>query len=393
MIKDIHQGISPIVHKSNMRGLFVATDYALASTPGGQQLCTQEYLAALQCAGIALETMKFKAENSLKYKVLRRIDVRPYRYFLPNDLAGRVVQRADQTKSTHIFLNTVDLAPLGWKLKKNAPALQVVLLSHGLESVDYIHTLRTQRGRSDFAGLQRNQVHRLGRQLIEECRQRAHIDAVLCLAAFEAEIERWLGARRVLVVPRTIKRANIEWTPISGRIGFVGRLDHPPNREGLVEVLDKLASSAVKNVDVRIAGAPLEIGKNFAKRWPFVTYLGVISDHDLLREAGTWTCAMNPIFCFARGASTKLAIMAAWGIPLVTTPAGARGYEWRQSGPVICDTPREIAATVFEISTNESARTRAREQCLQALKQALSIEDVAGRIRRFLAVSSGGQLL
>ena len=371
-----------------MRGIFVATEYSMASTPGGQQICTREYFEALQGAGVVLNVVNFKPANSFRHKLFRRLDRRPYRYFLPADLADLTIQRAFDTNATHIFLNTVNLAPLAAVLKQRAPELELVMLSHGLESVDYIHTLRTQNWRSDFAGLRPAQTLQLGQQLIEECRQRKHIDAVFCLAEFEAEIERWLGARRVLVVPRIVKPACIDWFPVFGRIGFVGRLDHPPNLEGLVEVLERLASFAGSYLDVRIVGAPGELGYKLANRFSFVTYLGVISDEDLLLEAGTWTCAMNPIFCFARGASTKLAVMAGWGIPLVTTRAGARGYEWHGGGPTICDFPDQFAATVSRIATDDTCWATEQQHAFHALKRAICLDDISTRISCFLGSSS-----
>jgi hypothetical protein len=368
----------------NARGVLVATSQAVSSEPGGQQICTREYIEALKLAGFELDSVLFESANGFREKLLRRIDRRPYRYFIPDNLADRVSEVARSSKATHIFLNTVNLAPLAPALRERNSNWQIVMLSHGLESVDFVHTLRTMNWRSDFSGLRTAQELLLGRQIVEECRQRLHLDKVMSLAIFEAEIERWLGSRDVLVVPRIVKPHPLQWRPVDGRIGFVGRLDHPPNLEGLLLMLEGLAARDTSRIEVRVAGAPEGHGRELSKRYPFVSYLGVVSDEALLVEAANWTCATNPIFCYARGASTKLAIMAGWGIPLVTTPQGERGYEWSGGGPVVCDTADELVAAVWDIASDPLARARARQQLLGALESPLAPEEIAVRVRTFL---------
>jgi glycosyltransferase involved in cell wall biosynthesis len=366
------------------RGVFVSPQSTVSSAPGGVQICTREYVAALEDSGFALDFVTFEGANGLLDKVLRRIDPRPYRHFLPHDLICRVSQQVKKNDASHVFLNTGDLAPLAAALKFGCPDVTIVLLSIGLESVDYIHTLRTQRWRSDFHGLRRRHELLLGRQLIEECRQRLHLDKVLCLAEFEAEIERWLGAREVMVVPRTITAAPLCWAPVDGRIGFVGRLDHPPNLEGLLLTLDALGLRDTSRIEVRIVGAPDDFGAKLSERYSFVSYRGSLSEDKLVEEAATWTCAINPIFCFARGASTKLAIMVSWGIPVVTTPQGQRGYEWRGGAPIICNSAEAFGDKVWTIATDPAERLAARRQVLKLLEYPLDIKDVGERLRKFL---------
>jgi hypothetical protein len=368
---------------ATMIGILVATKHSLSRQSGGQQICTQEYVEALQTAGFTLEHVVFDLANGIKEKLLRRLDPRPYRYSLPGDLADRAAAVANTKQATHIFLNTVDLAPLAAELKQRG-SWQIVMLSHGLESVDFVHTLRTQNWRNDFFGLSRTQELKLGRQIIEECKQRIYIDKVVCLAKFEAEIERWLGAREILVVPRIVRPAILNWTPVEGRSGFVGRLDHPPNLEGLLMFLDEMEKIGRTGLDVRIVGAPHEYGARLANRYPFVSYLGMLSDADLTSEAATWTCAINPVFCYARGASTKLAVLAGWGIPLVTTPQGERGYEWQGDHPIACATAGEFALAVRDIATNHTERSKARAKMMRLLSSPLNIEQIADRLDSFL---------
>jgi hypothetical protein len=368
-------------------GIFVSPQGAVSSASGGVQICTREYIAAIEEAGFALDFVTFEAANGPVLKILRRIDRRPYRYFLPDKLVDRVLQLAERRGATHIFLNTGDLAPLAADLKRRCPNVTIVLLSIGLESVDYIHTLRTRGGRSNFFGLRRAHALNLGRQLIEECRQRFYIDKVLCLADFEAEIERWLGTREIMVVPRTINPSPVDWIPVEGRVGFVGRLDHPPNLEGLMLMLEALAHRDTSKIEVRVVGAPDDFGAKISIRYPFVNYRGSLSEAQLIEESATWTCAINPVFCYARGASTKLAIIVSWGIPVVTTPQGQRGYEWRGSSPIICGGPIDFADKVWEIATNPAERLESRGATLKLLEDPLRIGDVGARLQSFLTAA------
>src|SRR5207248_6046183 len=109
---------------------------------------------------------------------------------------------------------------------------------------------------------------RLGGQLFTGAAQRRALDHVFCLAPFEVEIERWLGAKSVSWLPRTIERDKaLSWAPFPGRMGFVGTLDHPPNRDGLLLFLDALTEIAPPHVKVRVVGSPLDRGYELAQRY------------------------------------------------------------------------------------------------------------------------------
>lgn len=373
------------------RGVFVATRNSMSDEPGGQQICTREYIAAIEAAGISLVNVIFEPTNGWLEKIGRRVDRRPFRWFIPNDLTDRIEEVVRSTDADFIFLNTTDVAHVAADLSNRGVRGARVLLSHGLMSVDFIHWLRTQNGRSDFAGVGAAQERRLGQTLIEECKHRQHLDAILCLSDFELEIEKWLGARRALSVPRVVKKSPVDWSPVQGRIGYVGRLDHPPNLEGLLAVLRELRRRNDDGcVEVRLVGAPVNVGRELEREFGFVRYLDVLTDAELAQEAASWTCSINPILCFAMGASTKLAVIISWGIPVITTPQGARGYEWRGGGPKICGDIGSFASAMVVLATDDAERRSARDQVLGLLHDPVNIQDVATRIREFLLGSSDG---
>ena len=227
---------------------------------------------------------------------------------------------------------------------------------------------------------------RLGHQLFQgKWNQRREIDHVFCLAPFEAEIERWLGAKAVTWLPRTIpNRMPLSWSPHPHRIGFVGTLDHPPNQDGLVRFLKALDPLAPKNLEVRLVGGPTAMGNKLAERFRTVQYLGPLSNEGLDSEAATWSCFVHPLFCYARGCSTKLAVALSWQIPIVTTPAGRRGYVWREGVLPVTETPEALAHLALSLTQPQAA--------YEARKQIQAIADSMPRLNE-VAVSFRDALL
>ena len=112
-------------------------------------------------------------------------------------------------------------------------------------------------------------------------------------------------------------------------------------------------------------------------------YLGPLSNELLEAEARTWSCFLHPIFCYARGASTKLATALSWEIPIVTTPTGRRGYTWRAGQlPTACD-PLEFAR-LAESMLDPRRAAEAREQVREVATSSSSIEEVSQLIGSIL---------
>ena len=370
--------------------LFVAHAQALSGTSGGLQICTREYLRTLEAAGFALSIKAVEHYRRPLTRLARRLRRRPYPREWHPRLVDEIVTCAGETRARFIFLNLVNLAPLAPLLRPRVgEGCKIVLLSHGLESVDRLHAIREVAG-SGAGGRTAQMERMLGRQLAEEAGQRSSIDHVFCLTPFEMEIERWLGTRSVSWLPRTIPdRAPLDWSPVPGRIGFVGTLDHPPNRDGLVQFLNALDALASREIDVRVVGGPLAAGAKLAQRFRRVNYLGVLSDDELEKEAATWTCFVHPLFCYARGCSTKLAVALSWQIPVLTTPPGCRGYVWRDGHLPLADTPDALARLAVTLADPASAVV-VQKEVAAIVRSAPTLDDVAQRVRVALA-SLGGK--
>jgi hypothetical protein len=374
---------------SSIPALFVSPSPVLRfrGRMGGVQICTREYMGTLREAGFTLRVVPYGPDQRLVTRIRKVLWPRPYTHALPPGLENEIVAQA-QAGAEHIFLNLVDLAPLAGRLKARLGSrCRIVLLSHGLESVDYLHFLRAREPGGRFQGLTASGLATLARKLVAECEHRQHLDQVICLAPFEAEIERWLGARRVEWLPRTIPQQPVKWQPRGDRIGYVGTLDHPPNTEGLLLFLRALGPIRPKSLRVRLVGGPPRRGEEVARQFPFVDYLGALDDGPLHEEVATWNCFVHPMFCYARGCSTKLAVALGWVIPVVTTASGCRGYVWRDGDLSLAETPGEVAELSVRMLNSELA-ARARAAVVEVVRSSPTLSEVAARLRHALCLQA-----
>ena len=363
------------------RALFVASRNALSQETGGVQVYTRELLETLRLAGFDLSIVEYDPDQRLMTKLRRRIKPRPYQNVIPPDLAERVAAELKKTGAEFIFLNGVDLAELGKALRAEriSDDTRIVLFSYGLRSVDYLHTARM---RDNLGGAS---ARALGRHLFAEMESRQFLDAVFCLADFEAEIERWLGARQVEWLPRTVPQNKaLDWQPQAERIGCVSTVDHWPNREGIILFMEQFQKIAPAQVRVRLVGSPHAHGEELARMFPKLDFLGRLDDEALRKEAATWSCFVHPLFFYACGSSTKLAVALGWQIPIVTTPAGRRGYVWNDGSIPIAESPADLAKLALEQLKPETARAT-RDQVQGVVRASPSMITVAAKVRSALA--------
>jgi hypothetical protein len=372
---------------NSVPSVFVSSASSLKSGGGGVQIWTQENLKTLQAAGFATSIISYEWDRRLWVRLKRKLCPEPYTDALPPSLVDDVIAQAEKISAEFIFLNGEEASALVKPLRARlSRQYKVVLFSVGLASVDYLHTIRSRGGGDAFSQANFTDLRVIAQQLVAECKQRQDIDHVFCLAPFEVEIERWLGAKRVTWLPRTISERPLNWQPNPKRLGFVGTLDHPPTVEGLTLFLEALQKIADQDVHLRIVGSPTAAASTITKRFPLVEYLGRLSDEELEKEASTWSCFVHPIFCYARGCSTKLAVALGWQIPVVTTPAGCRGYSWREGILPLAETPESLARLALEMLMPEVAHSAHRE--ISALAQsAPTLAEVAAQVRSSLLVS------
>jgi glycosyltransferase involved in cell wall biosynthesis len=351
---------------------------------GGVQVCTREYIDVIRAAGITPKVYTFDGDRRLSTRILRQFNSSAYFRPVEAGATDAIARLATETQSTFVFLNQVDIAQIAQKIRKSLPFdCKIVLLSHGLASTDLVHLIRARRWLPLSGRVRPTPACALGVALMAESALRASIDVVCALSPFDAELEQWLGAKRVGWLPRIVASAPVDWRPIGERIGFIGTLDHAPNLEGLVMALDRLKLRRVRNVRIRVVGNPDKTGRWLAQNYPMVDYLGRIDDPALLEEVATWNAVMHPIFCYARGCSTKLATAVGWHVPIVTTTMGHRGYQWREGGLVVADDPDYFAEECLQL-LDFNVASAARRRILEMARSSPTVEENAVRLRALL---------
>lgn len=327
--------------------IFVSNRNSVEGSLGGQQVCTHEYRETLRLAGFDLHDVLWEHERTLGRRIANRLKPSPYNRPWARDLASRVWQAASSHGARFIFLNVIDLLPLAADLKRLAgDDFKLIMLSHGLASVDEVHT---QRIAKNYPFLPQNPSPLDPGMLVRrEAEFLPCCDHVVSLAPFEMEICRWLGSKSNSWVPRAVMPAPLPRRPVPGRLGVVGTMDHPPTLEALWLVFEAMQKKGPGAARVRLVSGSRRQAEFFAGRFSFVDYLGRLDEEGLREEAATWCAFLHPLFCFARGASTKLASGLAWGLPCITTASGARGYKLPENAAVLADSPEDFARQAVE---------------------------------------------
>jgi hypothetical protein len=326
--------------------LFVTNHEFLTTDGGGVQWCTREYRDTLIAAGFDLHNITFSIDRSPWARLLRRLRPRPFANRLPRRLAVAIAQAASSLGAQWCFLNNTDACSVAPALRLAAPHLRLVFLSHGVELTDIVNNLRLTPETIPFT---HRQAGWLGHLLLKEIELRAVLDGVVTISEPDATMESWLGAKSILTIPRSVPRNDLHHVACLGRVGCVSTLDHGPNLHGLRLLAESLARK--KGVNLRLVGGPEHIGRELAELYPTITYCGKLDDAALRAEAQTWKAFVNPIFCRARGASTKVATALGWGLPVLTTTHGARGYRWNAELLPLTETPSQLADLVSAVAT------------------------------------------
>lgn len=327
------------------KGLFVSLSNYVKSGLGGVQRCTKEYLEVIKAAGWDLEVIPYEIDRRWQSRLLRKLKPSSFHNRISLDFVSDLCDRVKAENIHWVFLNQVDALPIAPQLKRANPESKIILLSHGAQFVDDFLAASDSRPTN-----QRDQAL-LANTVLDEINFRKDVDHVFTLSEQEVVFERWLGSKSVSWLPRTIHPNPLNWEPIAGRAGFVGTLEHPPNYNGLFEVLSNLQSQGMFDGSIRIVSGSEKLGKQLAEKFSFVNYLGRLSAEALQVEAASWCWFIHPLFCWSRGCSTKLADALEWQIPVLTTEAGCRGYTWTNGNVVKASNPEEFCKYLVQAST------------------------------------------
>ncbi len=369
-----------------MKSFLIITDEAHLGKnhQGGVQVCTHEYIELLKATGASLHLLPIQTDRRIWRRIWRRFQWDYFDRYQPSNFLPIFERTVEACSPTHIILNQVSLLSFIPIIRNAFPGrFKYVLLSHGNESGDFLHQIVRADDYNPFRQLKDRL--RLGAMLCHESHTFSQCaDLVLTLSETDFQVNRWLGAQGGMVIPRTFQPEDVGWNPELGRVGFVGTLDHQPNYVGLVSVLEALKNFGPLNICVRVVGGPDVYGKLLASTYSFVEYLGRLDDASLKQEAATWALFIHPIFWYARGASTKLASPINWGIPVITTTAGLRGYQWDCGSLHVRDSSQGFAEAITELAHNPSALHQASEEIRKVARSGPTLADLASRLNNLL---------
>lgn len=369
-------------------GIFITARNHIEGRSGGVQICTQEYVDIIRATNIDLHFCLSDGDGRLSTRLLRR--VMSSRYFRPAEpnIIETVSRVSTEIKPAFVFLNQMTMASLASRLKPILrDSCKIVALSHGLESTDLLHLIRLRKRLPLTGRVRPIDSMALGHAILMESAMSPHLDLVCALSPFDVELERWVGASRVGWLPRIVKPDPIDWSPLGTRLGLVGTLDHAPNLEGVVAVLDQLVRrDDARDIRIRVVGGPSATGIWLANKYSIVDYLGQLDDDRLRIEAKTWNAFIHPIFYQARGCSTKLATAIAWCIPIITTTIGHRGYIWNKGSLIVAKDACEFAMKCIELCGCLTAATMAREEVAKVARTSPNREEVVAKFRDLLAL-------
>jgi glycosyltransferase involved in cell wall biosynthesis len=185
-----------------------------------------------------------------------------------------------------------------------------------------------------------------------------------------------LDGGRAAVVPNGVDVARYEpvfsQPPVRGTVLISGSMDWRPNQQGLRwflnDVLPLLARQAQPGeFTVRVAGRmTIQLQQELA------AYPGVIAvpnPKDMRDELARSQVVVAPILA---SSGTRLRILEAWaaGRPVVTTPAGAFGLDYRDGDEVMCAAqPQDFAASILRVMRDDDVWRHVRDRAATRVKQ------------------------
>lgn len=337
---DIKQKALFLTHKELLR----------SEITGGVQLCSQEFHNAISaCDDLQLQDYYVPFTKNILQRVQMKLGFENYSMYDVAKDSPALLKYIEAENIAIVFINMASCVRYAKPIKdKFGDKVKTILLSHGNHSGDFLHLI-TKPLKKASRIRKKIKKTRLGYLIATEATYRVkYLDGVIAISETEKQIENWFGGKRVVFMPRKLYADFVNYHPDLNRVGFVGRLDHPPNIQGITILLDEMMHYPSHHLKLRLVGAPEEQGRKIAEKYKCVEYLGELSDKELEVEIASWAFFINPVWWYSTGASTKLAKGISWGIPIVTTTAGKRGYYWKEGNLLVTDTPKEMAKAIFK---------------------------------------------
>ena len=369
------------------KAIFLTNKSSVYSTvTGGVQLCSQEFLEILHAVDtISLEEYHVPFTKNIGQRILIKAGFENYSMYDVEKDKAALVSYLKNNQVEIVFINMASLVRYARPIKEAfGEKVKVILMSHGNHSGDFLHLISKPLKPVGIVKSFLNKM-RLGFLISTESLFRVkYLDGVIALSETEMQIENWFGAKSSLFLPRRMAPAFLTHEPVTGRVGFVGRLDHPPNLQGIEILLDAYSQTAGNEIEIRLVGAPETIGNQLAKKYKQVNYLGELPDTALEKEVASWSILLNPVWWYSTGASTKLAKAISWGIPIVTTTAGMRGYKWSKGNLLVANTPQQMWTAIHENANDIQIINANAAQTKTVAISGYEVKELAGMLQQLI---------
>ncbi len=363
--------------------LFIAEEIHLKSDiPGGVQICTDEYIKLLEHCDFNVIPFPVKQTRKIYPRIKIKLGIELYTRYDFKKISEEIIKQVEKKSIKYIAFNQVDFIKLAPYIRKHfKDSVKIIVLSHGNESGDFLHEIVRNNEKKGFRKIR--DIIRLGFSIYYESKHFINdIDLVLSISETEKQINNWLGAKKSIFIPRVFKSNFLDWKPDLNTIGFVGTLNHKPNIDGLILLLDEFQKLEIKDLKIEVVGGPKEKGLELEANYSFVNYLGHLSDEELNKKASNWSLFLNSIFWYSRGASTKLAQGINWGIPIVSTQAGNRGYKWNKGAILTVSDQKEMAEEVVKNLASLDKIKKMAEEIRLIANTSLNLKDIASEITK-----------
>lgn len=348
---------------------------------GGVKFCTDEFIGVIKQEA-DVNFFPVDINISLNYRIRKKLGLSSYHEYDTEKYRAPLEQVLRSGEIKYVFLNLSNTAPFASLIRSINKNVRVILCSHGNESGDTLHDIVMHKNPSGLNS--RLSAYSLGNMLINESEFRKDIDVVLTVSEVEEHIEKWLGAESVFMLPRMISINTISNEPVNGRIGFLSDLSHEPNYYGIKKVCESLSQLNNTSIELRLVGSGRSRGNELAMKYSFVTYLGHLNDAELEKEVSAWTFALNPVFYYSRGVSTKLGKMLGFGIPVITTDKGMRGYKWKNGQLPVCQTADDMANIINTLSVNAERIAFYKNEVIKIQMSATAAETMSKEIFKMI---------
>lgn len=366
------------------KAIFLTHQQALKSEiTGGVQLCSQEFHHIIENIGdIKLSDYYVPYTRNLLQRVMMKLGMENYSMFDVKRDTPALLEYMEKNNIGIVFINMASLVRYAKPIRQAfGDKVKIVLLSHGNHSGDFLHLITKPPARQLALKRIWHKI-RLGMLIATEAEHRVkYLDGVVALSETERQIENWFGGKRVVFLPRRLYADFLPYVPVPGRVGFVGRLDHPPNLQGMTILLDEMLKKDHSKIKIRLVGAPESYGRQLQQQYPFIEYLGELPDKALEEEVASWAILLNPVWWYSTGASTKLARAISWGVPIISTTAGMRGYTWREGLLLVADSPEEMSGSIIQVAPHAEQLEHWAHQTRTIAVNGPSIKDLVEKIK------------